>query len=222
MDLNEIGRLAKAAQPALQKADTAAKNQVLHRAAELLVEQCDFLLKENEKDMENGRTNGMPEGLLDRLLLTEQSEKRRLGHADHLETDSRNITHSVTRTTETGNQHLVVLVHVVQATIARNEGSDLLAVLDQLHTHALTHGRVGLLRLDTDLLNDDALGVRRATEGGRPLRRKVRLVVGLVSPALKTTSRPELACSTDTSRSTHDSTNTTKKNKNRQKQKKKP
>ena len=76
MDLNEIGRLAKAAQPVLQKADTDAKNQVLHRAAELLVEQCDFLLKENEKDMENGRTNGMPEGLLDRLLLTEQRVKQ--------------------------------------------------------------------------------------------------------------------------------------------------
>lgn len=76
MDLNEIGRLAKAAQPALQKADTDAKNQVLHRAAELLVEQCDFLLKENEKDMENGRANGMPEGLLDRLLLTEQRVKQ--------------------------------------------------------------------------------------------------------------------------------------------------
>ncbi|MEF2851026.1 MAG: glutamate-5-semialdehyde dehydrogenase [Lachnospiraceae bacterium] len=76
MDLNEIGRLAKAAQPALQKADTDAKNQVLHRAAELLVEQCDFLLKENEKDMENGRTNGMPEGLLDRLLLTGQRVKQ--------------------------------------------------------------------------------------------------------------------------------------------------
>lgn len=76
MDLNEIGRLAKAAQPALQKADTDAKNQVLHRAAELLVEQCDFLLKENEKDVENSRTNGMPEGLLDRLLLTEQRVKQ--------------------------------------------------------------------------------------------------------------------------------------------------
>ena len=76
MDLNEIGRLAKAAQPALQKADTDAKNQVLHRAAELLVEQCDFLLKENEKDMESVRTNGMPEGLLDRLLLTEQRVKQ--------------------------------------------------------------------------------------------------------------------------------------------------
>ena len=76
MDLNEIGRLAKAAQPSLQKADSDAKNQVLHRAAELLVEQRDFLLKENEKDMEAGRQNGMPEGLLDRLLLTEERVKQ--------------------------------------------------------------------------------------------------------------------------------------------------
>ena len=88
------------------------------------------------------------------LLLAEQSEKRGLGHADHLETDSRNITHSVTRTTETGNQHLVVLVHVVQATIARNEGSDLLAVLDQLHTHALTNGAVRLLGLHTAMIRE--------------------------------------------------------------------
>ena len=83
------------------------------------------------------------------LLLAEQSEQRGLGHADHLETDSRNITDGVTGTTETGNQHLVVLIHVVQATITRHEGSDLLAVLDELHTNALTNGRVGLLGLHT-------------------------------------------------------------------------
>ena len=88
------------------------------------------------------------------LLLAEQSEQRGLGDADHLETDSRNITHSVTRTTETGNQHLVVLVHVVQATIARNEGSDLLAVLDELHTHALTNGGVGLLGFHTAAIHE--------------------------------------------------------------------
>ena len=76
MDLNEIGCLVKAAQPSLQKADSDAKNQVLHRAAELLVEQSEFLLKENEKDMEAGRQNGMPEGLLDRLLLTEERVKQ--------------------------------------------------------------------------------------------------------------------------------------------------
>lgn len=40
------------------------------------MEQSDFLLKENEKDMEAGRQNGMPEGLLDRLLLTEERVKQ--------------------------------------------------------------------------------------------------------------------------------------------------
>ena len=86
------------------------------------------------------------------LLLAEQSEKRGLGHAHHLETDSRNITHSVTRTTETSNQHFVVFIHVVQTTITRHEGSDLLAVLDELHTDALTNGGVGLLGLHTAMI----------------------------------------------------------------------
>ena len=83
------------------------------------------------------------------LLAAEQSEKRGLGHADDLETDSRNISHSVTGTTETGNEHLIVLIDEVQTTIARDEGSDLLTILDQLHTDALTNGRVGLLGLDS-------------------------------------------------------------------------
>ena len=81
------------------------------------------------------------------LLSAEQSKERRLRDAHNLEADSRNISDGVTRTTESSNQDLVVLVHKVQATIARHERSDLLSVLDQLHTHALTNGRVGLLGL---------------------------------------------------------------------------
>ena len=42
-----------------------------------------------------------------------------------------------------------VLVDVVQASITRHERSDLLTVLDQLHTNALTDGRVRLLGLHT-------------------------------------------------------------------------
>ena len=48
---------------------------------------------------------------------------------------------------------------------SRTESSDLLSVLDELDTDTLANGRVGLLGLDTDLLEDDTLGVRRATKG---------------------------------------------------------
>lgn len=42
-----------------------------------------------------------------------------------------------------------VLLDEVQATVHRHESCDLLAVLDQLHTGALTNSRVGLLGLNT-------------------------------------------------------------------------
>ena len=41
-----------------------------------------------------------------------------------------------------------------------DKGGDLLAVLDQLHTNALPDGRVGLLSLNADLLENNSLWKR--------------------------------------------------------------
>lgn len=65
----------------------------------------------------------------------------------YLKPDSGNVTDGVTLTTETRNQHFVVLFNVVEATVPRYECSHLLAVLDQLHPDTLPDGRVRLLGL---------------------------------------------------------------------------
>ena len=58
----------------------------------------------------------------------------------------------MTLTTETSDEDFVVFFDEVQATITRDESRDLLAVLDELDTNALTDGRVRLLRLDTAII----------------------------------------------------------------------
>ena len=98
------------------------------------------------------------------MLLLEED----LTHLADLKSDSGNISNSVALTSETADQHLIVLLDKVQATVIGDEGSDLLAVLDQLHTNALPDGRVGLLSLNADLLEDDSLWKRFVIrDGGR-------------------------------------------------------
>lgn len=61
--------------------DTDVKNQVLEDAADALLENEQEILAANAIDVENGRTNQMPEGLVDRLTL---NHGRLLGMADGL------------------------------------------------------------------------------------------------------------------------------------------
>lgn len=70
MELIEIGRLAKEAEPILRKLSTAKKNKVLERAASYLEEGYEELISANDLDMKVAKENGMQEGLLDRLKLT--------------------------------------------------------------------------------------------------------------------------------------------------------
>lgn len=70
MTLEEIGKNAVGALPCVTRLTTGEKNETLLYIADQLVEASQRLIEENKKDMENGRANGMKEGLLDRLLLT--------------------------------------------------------------------------------------------------------------------------------------------------------
>lgn len=70
--LIRIGKKAKAAKENIRLLETARKNQILRQAAADLSAHAEEILRANEKDMEQGRKNGMSEGLLDRLLLTRE------------------------------------------------------------------------------------------------------------------------------------------------------
>lgn len=71
MQLEELGKKAKQAEPVLRVMDTEEKNRILKLVAEQLLADTEEILKANEADMEHGRQTGMAEGMLDRLQLTE-------------------------------------------------------------------------------------------------------------------------------------------------------
>ena len=113
---------------------------------------------------ENDDGRRLRTGLL--LLRLEQRKQADTGDLDDLETNTGDITLGLTGTTETGDEDLVVLVDEVETTVVGNEGGDLLTVLDELDTDTLSDSRVRLLGLDTDLLENDTLGLGGTTGGG--------------------------------------------------------
>ena len=70
MTLQEIGQKAKEVSHVLGILGTEEKNQGLRAVADALEAGREAILAANEKDMEEGRNNGMSQGLLDRLKLT--------------------------------------------------------------------------------------------------------------------------------------------------------
>ena len=78
-ELTNLGKSAKSAAQKLATLGTEAKNTALLAMADALVDNTDFILSENEKDLANGQAAGMNASLLDRLAL---SPERIVGMAD--------------------------------------------------------------------------------------------------------------------------------------------
>ena len=71
MELNEIGKRAKAASRKLAILSTNKKNEALKAVAAALVANSDNIIAANEIDMKNAKENGMSEALLDRLMVND-------------------------------------------------------------------------------------------------------------------------------------------------------
>jgi len=69
-ELQYKGKLAKDASYKMATLSTQIKNQALLAIANALRKETAGILAENEKDLQKGRENGMSDGLLDRLALT--------------------------------------------------------------------------------------------------------------------------------------------------------
>lgn len=69
--IDELGVAAKAAEREMTKITTVQKNAALRAVSEKLLSSKDVIIKENSRDIENARINGMSEAMIDRLTLTE-------------------------------------------------------------------------------------------------------------------------------------------------------
>ncbi len=70
--IEELGVAAKKAEREMIKAGTIQKNAALRAIYEKLLSSKEAIIKENARDIENARINGMSEAMIDRLTLTEQ------------------------------------------------------------------------------------------------------------------------------------------------------
>ena len=108
---------------------------------------------------------------MDRLLLLSLPESSEATSSDfnNLKSDSWKITHSVTRSTETGNEDFVVLINERHTSILWDVGCDSLVVLLKLDSNALSNSRVWLLSFNCDLLDDNSGSVGSLGERLLPL-----------------------------------------------------
>ena len=117
------------------------------------------------------------------LLVEPKCKEGGVGDLADLESHTWKITDGVSGTSVSSNENLVVIIDETHATVLWHVGSNFLVVLLQLHSHALTHGGVGLLGLDTDLLDDDTGSVRSASEWLLPLSSLVSFLICFIGPS---------------------------------------
>ena len=122
------------------------------------------------------------DGLL--LLSHPESTETTPGDFNNLKSDSWKITDSVPRSTETGDEDLIVLINEGHTSILWNVSGDSLVVLLKLDSDALSDGGVWLLSFNSNLLDNNSSCVGGLGERLLPLGSRVLLLVSLISPSI--------------------------------------
>ncbi len=68
--MEQFLKKAKKASKIISQLSSKIKNQILEEMAKALIDNCDYIIKNNNKDLEKARKNNLNSALLDRLVLT--------------------------------------------------------------------------------------------------------------------------------------------------------
>ena len=119
------------------------------------------------------------------LLSQPKGEKTASSDFNDLESYTGQITLGVSRSTETSNKDLIVLIDEGHTTISWDVGGDSLVVLLKLDSNALSNSGVRLLSLNSNLLDDNTGGVGSINEWFLPLRSRVSFFVTEIGPPVE-------------------------------------
>ena len=70
-EMKLIGEKAKKASRTLLTLNSRTQKEMLYKLAEFLIKECQYIIEENKKDLENAVKNGMKPSMQDRLMLNE-------------------------------------------------------------------------------------------------------------------------------------------------------
>ena len=116
------------------------------------------------------------------LFLHPKSEETATCNFDNLESDSRNISLSVTLSTETSYENFIIFINKTHATVSWNVCSNFFIVFLELYSYTLSNCRVGLLSFDGNLFNHDTSSMGCFFEWFIPLRSRILFLIVIVSP----------------------------------------
>src|SRR5699024_11811293 len=139
-EIKQKGKLAKTASFALTTATTEEKNAALEAISEQLLQDQKTILEANQKDLEQGKANGLTEAVLDRIMLDENRIKAMAKDRKSTRLNSSHVSISYAvfclkkKTTKSTNDHIAEQAQRLKDIMGATGGVDAEEAADAHHT----------------------------------------------------------------------------------------